>query len=48
MAKGEKPDQRRVDHERLRQLEKEFAALGTERANVLKRSVALWVKDSMR
>jgi transposase len=47
MARGEKLDPRRVDPERLRQLEKEVAELRMER-DVLKRSVVLWVKDSMR
>jgi transposase len=47
MARGEKLDPRRVDPERLRQLEKEVAELRMER-DVLKRSVVLGVKDSMR
>jgi transposase len=47
VARGEKLDPRRVDPERLRQLEKEVAELRMER-DVLKRSVVLWVKEAKR
>lgn len=47
MAKGEKLGPRRFEPERLRQLGREVAELRMER-DVLKRSVVLWVKDSMR
>lgn len=47
VARGEKLDPRRVDPERLRQLEKEVAELRMER-DVLKRSVVLWVKEATR
>lgn len=47
LARGERLDPKRVDPERLRQLEKENAELRMER-DVLKRSVVLWVKEATR
>jgi transposase len=45
--RGERADPATVDMEKVRQMEKEIAELRMER-DVLKRSVVLWVKDSMR
>ena len=47
LARGERLDPDKVDPARLRELEVEVAELKMER-DVLKRSVVLWVKDSMR
>ncbi len=45
VARGEKLDPRRVDPERVKELEREVAELKMER-DVLKRSVVLWVKEA--
>jgi len=45
IARGEKLDPRRVDPERVKELERENAELRMER-DVLKRSVVLWVKEA--
>ena len=47
LARGERADPKKVDPERLRELEKEVAELRMER-DVLKRCVALWVREAMR
>jgi transposase len=45
IARGEKLDPRRVDPERVKELEREVDELKMER-DVLKRSVVLWVKEA--
>jgi transposase len=45
IARGERLDPRRVDPERLKELERENEELRMER-DVLKRSVVLWVKEA--
>ncbi|MGH9207094.1 MAG: transposase [Acidimicrobiales bacterium] len=47
IARGERLDPRRVDPERVKDLERENAELRMER-DVLKRSVVLWVKEATR
>ena len=45
IARGEKLDPKRVDPERVKELERQVAELTMER-DVLKRSVVLWVKEA--
>jgi transposase len=45
VARGEKLDPKRIDPERVKELEREVAELTMER-DVLKRSVVLWVKEA--